>query len=71
MKDYNRLERFPLYKIVGFIDSEKRINHRTIKTTSLGYIMEYVMEYREQKDMDTLYKPEDWKKILEWIESHK
>ena len=64
MKDYGRLERFPFYKVVGFIDSENRIN---TKETSLSYIMEYVMEYREKKDIDTLYEPEDWEKILKWI----
>ena len=32
--------------------------------------MEYVMEYREDKDKKTLYKSEDSKEILEWIVEH-
>ena len=66
MKEHGRLERFPLYKVVGFIDSENRIKYP--KETRLNYIMEYVMEYREQKDKDTLYKPKDWEYILNWIQ---
>lgn len=65
MKEHGRLERFPLYKVVGFIDSENRIKYP--KETRLNYIMEYVMEYREEKDRVTLYEPEDWEKILKWI----
>ena len=68
MKEYDRLKRFPLYKVIGFIDSEERINKdKYPKATSLNYIMEYVMEYREEKDRVTLYEPEDWEKILKWI----
>ena len=71
MKEYDRLKRFPLYKVIGFIDSEERINKdKYPKATSLNYIMEYVMEYREDKDKKTLYKSEDWKEILEWIVEH-
>ena len=65
MKEHGRLERFPLYRVVGFIDSENRIKYP--KETRLNYIMEYVMEYREEKDRVTLYEPEDWEYILNWI----
>ena len=65
MKEHGRLERFPLSKVVGFIDRENRIKYP--KETRLNYIMEYVMEYREEKDRVTLYEPEDWEYILNWI----
>lgn len=67
MKEHGRLERFPLYKVVGFIDSENRIKYP--KETRLNYIMEYVMEYREKKDRDTLYESKDWEYILNWIQN--
>lgn len=63
-----RLTRFPLYRIVGLLDSPKRINCNTIKHTSLTYLMEYVMEYRKTEDRERfLYKPNEWKEIIDWL----
>ncbi len=64
----DRLTRFPLYKIVGFIDSGKRINNKEIKNTSLTYIMEYVMEYRNNEDREKyLFKPDEWLELCDWL----
>lgn len=60
-----RLNRFPLYRIVGFVDSEKRINNSVLKQSNLTYLMEYVMQYRENKQR--LYNSEDWKEIWNWL----
>ena len=62
-----RLRRFPLYRINGFVSSEKRINREKLQKTSLSYIMEYVMEYRDSEHKKFLYTPEDWKEIKEYF----
>ncbi len=66
-----RLEYFPLYRITGFVDSEKRINNDVLKTTNLTYLMEYVMEYRNPKYIPRLYKSEEWREIWNWLNSSK
>lgn len=62
-----RLRRFPLYRINGFVSSEKRINRKKLQKTNLSYIMEYVMEYRNAKDNKYLYTPEEWKEIIDFL----
>lgn len=62
-----RLRRFPLYRINGFVPSEKRINKGNLRKTNLSYIMEYVMEYRDSEHKKFLYTPEDWKEIKEYF----
>ena len=62
-----RLKRYPLYKINGFISSDKRINNEKLRKTNLSYIMEYVMEYRKPELKKFLYTPEDWKEIEEYF----
>lgn len=63
-----RLSRFPLYKIIGLIDSPNRINGKKITKTNLSYLMEYVMEYRRTEDKEMyLYKPHEWQEISDWL----
>ena len=66
-----RLKRYPLYKINGFISSDKRINRKKLRKTNLSYIMEYVMEYRKPELKKFLYTPEDWKEIKEYFSANR
>lgn len=68
----NRLELFPLYEIVGFIENENRINNCKHKKTSLkgSFLMEYVMEGRIKKYAGKLYKPGEWEEIWKWVKKH-
>ncbi len=59
-----RLAKFPLYRINGFVSSNERINNERLHKTNLSYIMEYVMDYRTEKDIRYLYTPEEWKEIV-------
>ena len=70
LKD-DRLILFPLYRIVGFVDSSKRINNDLYKNTHLqnSFIMEYVMEYRNKRRC-LLYNKDEWKEIWEWAKKH-
>jgi len=61
------LNRFPLYRIVGFVDSEKRINNAVLKKSNLTYLMEYVMQYRNEEYRKRLYSSENWKEIWNWL----
>ena len=63
----DRLSLFPLYEIVGFVDSDKRINHIERQETNLKFIMEYVMDGRNSKYKGKLYHEEDWVEIWEWV----
>ena len=67
MLEYDRLSLFPLYEIVGFVDSDKRINHIERQETNLKFIMEYVMDGRNDKYKRKLYHKEEWVKIWEWV----
>ena len=63
-----RLKKFPLYKIIGYIDNSERINYKRKSTSLEGcFLMEYVMEYRNKEDCDKMYKATEWAKIWEWI----
>ena len=63
-----RLKKFPLYKIIGYIDNSERINYKRKSTSLEGcFLMEYVMEYRDKKDRDKMYKYTEWVKIWEWL----
>ena len=63
-----RLKKFPLYKIIGYIDNSERINYKRKSTSLEGcFLMEYVMEYRDKKDRDKMYKYTEWVKIWEWV----
>lgn len=62
-----RLRRFPLYRINGFVPSEKRINKGNLRKTNLSYIMEYVMEYRKKEYKEFLYTSEEWKEIINYL----
>jgi hypothetical protein len=62
-----RLIKFPLYRINGFISSKERINNKRLHKTNLSYIMEYVMEYRNAKNNKYLYTPEEWKEIIDFL----
>lgn len=78
MKKYDRFTRFPLYRIMGFVNSERRINNDYFKDTNLkgSYILEYVMEYRNKKDINTMYSSitdegrNEWGEIWEWAQNH-
>lgn len=63
-----RLKKFPLYKIIGYIDNSERINYKR-KSTSLegSFLMEYVMGYRKKEDQEKMYNPKDWEEIWEWV----
>ena len=63
-----RLKKFPLYMIVGYIDNSERINYKRKSTSLEGcFLMEYVMEYRDKKDLDKIYKATEWAEIWKWI----
>lgn len=68
IKRDKRYESFPVYKIIGLVDSENRINKNCITQTGLtgSYIMEYVMGYRN-KTVNTLYKYDEWEEIWSWF----
>lgn len=63
----DRLSLFPLYEIVGFVDSDKRINHIERQETNLKFIMEYVMDDRNRNYKGKLYLKEEWVEIWEWV----
>lgn len=71
LKD-NRLELFPFYEIVGFLDNENRINRFKYKETSLkgSFLMEYVMDGRNKKYNGKMYLPNEWKQIWGYVKSH-
>ena len=63
-----RLKKFPLYMIVGYIDNSERINYKRKSTSLEGcFLMEYVMEYRNKEDRDKMYKDTEWAKIWKWV----
>lgn len=63
-----RLKKFPLYKIIGYIDDSERINYKRKSTSLEGcFLMEYVMEYRKKEDRDKMYKYTEWVEIWEWV----
>ena len=63
-----RLKKFPLYKIIGYIDNSERINYKRKSTSLEGcFLMEYVMEYRKKEDRDKMYKYTEWVKIWEEV----
>lgn len=73
MLEYDRLSLFPLYEIVGFVDSDKRINHIERQETNLKFIMEYVMDDRHPNYNGKLYQQKeekkDWVEIWEWVKN--
>ncbi len=72
-KEHNRLNRYPIYVINGFISSKERINQdqHPINTNLKGtFIIHYVMRYRNEKYKKYLYESKDWVKILEWVKKH-
>lgn len=63
-----RLKKFPLYKIIGYIDNSERINYKRKSTSLEGcFLMEYVMEYRKKEDRDKMYKYTEWVEIWKWV----
>ena len=63
-----RLKKFPLYMIIGYIDNSERINYKRKSTSLEGcFLMEYVMEYRKKEDRDKMYKYTEWVKIWEEV----
>ena len=65
-----RLKKFPLYKIIGYIDNSERINYKRKSTSLEGcFLMEYVMEYRKKEDRDKMYKYTEWVKIWEEVKN--
>ena len=65
-----RLKKFPLYKIIGYIDNSERINYKRKSTSLEGcFLMEYVMEYRKKEDSDKMYKDTEWVKIWEEVKN--
>lgn len=72
MRKDNRLDFFPFYKIIGFVNSKKRINCCKYEDTALkgSFIMEYVMDGRNKKYAGKLYNPEEWKEIWRWVKDH-
>lgn len=63
-----RLKKFPLYKIIGYIDNSERINYKRKSTSLEGcFLMEYVMEYRKKEESDKMYKYTEWAEIWKWI----
>ena len=63
-----RLKKFPLYMIIGYIDNSERINYKRKSTSLEGcFLMEYVMEYRKKEDLDKMYKDTEWAKIWKWV----
>ena len=66
-----RLKKFPLYKIIGYIDNSERINYKRKSTSLEGcFLMEYVMEYRKKEDRDKMYDKDDWAEIWKWVKKH-
>lgn len=74
MLEYDRLSLFPLYEIVGFVDSDKRINHIERQETNLKFIMEYVMDDRHPNYKGKLYQQKEgkkeWAEIWKWVKKH-
>ena len=74
MLEYDRLSLFPLYEIVGFVDSDKRINHIERQETNLKFIMEYVMDDRHPNYKGKLYQQnkekKEWDDIWNWVKQH-
>ena len=68
MHRYERWKLFPLYEIVGFVDSPNRINRSEYSETSLkgSFLMEYVMGYRKKEDQEKMYEEKDWQEIWGW-----
>jgi len=70
----DRLSLFPLYEIVGFVDSDKRINHIERQETNLKFIMEYVIDDRNPKYKGKLYQQKkekkEWDDIWNWVKKH-
>ena len=70
----DRLSLFPLYEIVGFVDSDKRINKIERQETNLKFIMEYVIDDRNPKYKGKLYQQKDekkeWDDIWNWVKKH-
>lgn len=63
-----RLKKFPLYKIIGYIDNSERINYKRKSTSLEGcFLMEYVMEYRKKEDRDKMYNYTEWVEIWEEV----
>ena len=63
-----RLKKFPLYKIIGYIDNSERINYKRKSTSLEGcFLMEYVMEYRKKEDRDKMYEDTEWAEIWKWV----
>lgn len=74
MLEYDRLSLFPLYEIVGFVDSDKRINHIERQETNLKFIMEYVIDDRNPRYKGKLYQQnkekKEWDDIWNWVKQH-
>lgn len=72
MRHDNRLELFPFYEIVGFVDSGNRINRFKYEKTALkgSFIMEYVMDGRNKKYAGKMFSPEEWQEIWNWVKKH-
>jgi len=70
----DRLSLFPLYEIVGFVDSDKRINHIERQETNLKFIMEYVIDDSNPKYKGKLYQQKkekkEWDDIWNWVKKH-
>lgn len=63
-----RLKKFPLYMIIGYIDNSERINYKRKSTSLEGcFLMEYVMEYRKKEDRDKMYEDTEWAEIWKWV----
>ena len=72
-REYNRLNRYPIYVINGLISSTERINQkRHPKDTALKgtFIMHYVMKYRNKQYEKYLYDYKDWANIWDWVKKH-
>ncbi|MCR5070980.1 MAG: hypothetical protein K6A62_03540 [Bacteroidales bacterium] len=69
LKD-GRMELFPLYEVVGFVDNENRVGQKNYpKDTALegSFLMEYVMDGRNKKYNGKLYKESEWLEIWAWV----
>lgn len=72
-KEHNRLNRYPIYVINGFISSKERINQDQypINTNLKGtFIIHYVMKYRNEEYKKYLYESKDWEEIWKWVKKH-
>lgn len=72
-REHNRLNRYPIYVINGFISSTERINQKKYPTdTALKgtFIIHYVMRYRNKKYNEYLYDDKDWANIWDWAKKH-